>query len=156
MREYTAEEGFANIPPGLYVIHWKEHAGPGTSLAAVGVRDDGGRWLASTEWPSAVHLGWGGVAKAVYLDIDALLAMRAEHALMAQAFSDLCQDEAPDKVRVAYHRGHEDGYLQGVGHEREECARLVEAEFDEARMWENVKDGGTALAQAIRARTTTT
>lgn len=33
--------------PGLYLVHWKEG---GTSLAAVGIRNDGRRWLAPTNW----------------------------------------------------------------------------------------------------------
>jgi hypothetical protein len=40
---------FRNINPGLYTVYWKSG---GSSLAAVGVRANGGRWLAPINWTS--------------------------------------------------------------------------------------------------------
>jgi hypothetical protein len=40
---------FRNINPGLYTVYWKSG---GSSLAAVGVTQSGGRWLAPINWTS--------------------------------------------------------------------------------------------------------
>lgn len=40
----TYEHG---IEPGLYIIHWKSG---GSSKAAIGMNDDGTRWIAATNW----------------------------------------------------------------------------------------------------------
>jgi hypothetical protein len=45
---------------GLYRVHWKSG---GSSLAAIGVTDDGGRWLAPINWvkPSVAFTDWGSI-----------------------------------------------------------------------------------------------
>lgn len=47
---------------GLYRVYWKSG---GTSLAAIGVTDDGGRWLAPINWlkPSVVFTEWDRIDK---------------------------------------------------------------------------------------------
>lgn len=35
---------------GIYWLHWKAAHGGGESLAAVGQTEDGGRWMAPTNW----------------------------------------------------------------------------------------------------------
>lgn len=39
-----------NLPLGLYRLHWKKSCGGGSSLAAVGMKVDGGRWMAPINW----------------------------------------------------------------------------------------------------------
>lgn len=48
---------------GLYRVHWKQ--GRGSSLAAIGVTEDGGRWLAPINWvkPSAAFTEWDSVER---------------------------------------------------------------------------------------------
>lgn len=57
------KEDVAQLPVGLYVIHWKEG---GISLAAVGMGQDGDRWLAPTNWqaPAQGQKAWRMVEKA--------------------------------------------------------------------------------------------
>lgn len=43
---------------GLYVIYWKESAGGGSSLAAVGSDSAGRRWFAATNWISGPSFDW--------------------------------------------------------------------------------------------------
>lgn len=52
-RELAALIGFDldETPLGLYRIHW---VSGGTSLAAIGQTRDGGRWIAPTNWFSAI------------------------------------------------------------------------------------------------------
>ena len=53
------------LSPGLYRIWWSSG---GSSLAAVGMTHDGGRWIAPTNWqkPAAMtdHSSWSDVVKA--------------------------------------------------------------------------------------------
>src|ERR1700683_198033 len=50
----------SNVPPGLYWIHW---ASGGTSLASVGMKEDGQRWYAPTNWISVPSFDWSKVDK---------------------------------------------------------------------------------------------
>lgn len=40
------------VTSGLYKIEWKNSAGGGTSLAAIGRCEDGSPWIAPTNWLS--------------------------------------------------------------------------------------------------------
>ena len=55
---------FSKIPLGLYRIYWKDDPSR-PSLAAVGMRDDGSRWLAPTNWvaPSTNPDIWADVVR---------------------------------------------------------------------------------------------
>lgn len=50
----------STVVPGIYRIYWKDG---GESLAAVGVKKDGARWLAPTNWvePSDDIMNWMSV-----------------------------------------------------------------------------------------------
>ena len=54
------------LVPGLYVITWKRREGGGDSLAAVGVTEDGTRWLAPCDWvlPTECPEVWRMIAEA--------------------------------------------------------------------------------------------
>lgn len=44
---------YSRLTPGLYRLHWNPRCGGGSSLAAVGITPDGGRWMAPANWVSA-------------------------------------------------------------------------------------------------------
>lgn len=46
-----------SLPHGLYKIRWTQEAGGGESLAAVGSKYDGQRWLCCTNWTSSLDCG---------------------------------------------------------------------------------------------------
>lgn len=50
---------------GLYRIHWKEREGGGTSLAAIGILENGYRWIAPINWvhPSEKQDVWELIEK---------------------------------------------------------------------------------------------
>lgn len=50
-------EDVQKLRHGLYYILWTEDAGGGVSLAAVGSKHDGGRWLCCTNWTSNMDSG---------------------------------------------------------------------------------------------------
>lgn len=68
----TLEEA-NQLPHGLYRIQWKDGR---QSLAAVGSKYDGTRWLCCTNWVSAHGRGtdstddWHGVASAVMIECN--------------------------------------------------------------------------------------
>ncbi len=41
-----------SLKHGVYRVKWKEQAGGGTSVAAVGSKDNGDRWLCASNWTS--------------------------------------------------------------------------------------------------------
>ena len=51
---------------GIYRLHWKSG---GTSVASVGMIENGDKWMAPTNWvrPSENQLNWRDVEKAVFL-----------------------------------------------------------------------------------------
>jgi hypothetical protein len=53
------------LPLGLYRIHWKDE---GTALAAIGMKSDGRRWIAATNWVSPcedpMHELWTNIERA--------------------------------------------------------------------------------------------
>ncbi len=51
----------SSIAPGLYRLHWK--AGGGTSLASVGMKEDGQRWFAPTNWISVPSFDWAKIER---------------------------------------------------------------------------------------------
>ncbi len=55
-------ENEQKIKPGLYRVFWKEG---GSSLASVGMKADGGMWLAPTNWihPTENQSDWAMVAR---------------------------------------------------------------------------------------------
>ena len=57
------------LPPGIYRLHWKTY--DCTSIAAVGVTEDGDRWMAPTNWtsPTTNRAYWRMVKKADFLKI---------------------------------------------------------------------------------------
>jgi hypothetical protein len=56
----TNEEA-QNLDHGLYIIHWKEANGGGTSLASVGTDRAGRRWFAATNWIEVPSVEWSPV-----------------------------------------------------------------------------------------------
>ena len=67
-------EDARKLPLGLYRITWKADCGGGESLAAVGQRDNGERWLAPCNWSGVVlfSTAWGAVAYVELLEDAAL------------------------------------------------------------------------------------
>jgi len=49
IHEYRTEDDICNAPTGLYEIYW---ISGGSSLAGIGIADDGDRWIAPIDWPS--------------------------------------------------------------------------------------------------------
>lgn len=49
----------STIRPGLYKIYWKSG---GSSHAAVGIANNGDRWIAGTNWVENISTDWGDVA----------------------------------------------------------------------------------------------
>ena len=70
----TSEE-VQTLKHGLYLVHWKNG---GRSLAAVGSKYDGSRWICCTNWTSAEYQGtdshsqkiWNSVLKVGVIAID--------------------------------------------------------------------------------------
>jgi hypothetical protein len=58
------------LAPGLYLVYWKG-TGP-TSVAAIGVCEDGRNWLAPTNWvrPATDHLVWRQVERVKRISTD--------------------------------------------------------------------------------------
>ncbi|HET8688674.1 MAG TPA: hypothetical protein VFM18_18825 [Methanosarcina sp.] len=54
-----------SLPPALYRVYWKSG---GTSYAAVGIRDNGSRWLAPCNWiVPTVEPGWWRMVERIEL-----------------------------------------------------------------------------------------
>ena len=56
------------LPLGLYVVHWKSG---GTSLAAIGMKRDGDRWLAPVNWvfPTGEQHIWRTIEKLEHIEV---------------------------------------------------------------------------------------
>ncbi len=52
------------LPLGLYRVYWKEEHGGGSSLAAVGQKYSGARWLACVNWTCGADRQSPGTSKA--------------------------------------------------------------------------------------------
>lgn len=50
-----SETVFAGVDPGLYVLHWKSG---GSSLASVGMDENGKRWFATINWITVPSFNW--------------------------------------------------------------------------------------------------
>jgi hypothetical protein len=59
VKEMTREESLS-LRNGLYRIYWKKNEGGGTSLAAIGILENGYRWIAPINWvhPSEIQDVW--------------------------------------------------------------------------------------------------
>jgi hypothetical protein len=44
------KQEYNSLPLGLYRIFWKQSCGGGMSLAAIGMTENGSRWIAPTNW----------------------------------------------------------------------------------------------------------
>lgn len=60
----------ALVRHGLYVIHWKESEGGGTSLASVGSDCAGRRWFAATNWVSGPGFDWHAIKRVVRVHVS--------------------------------------------------------------------------------------
>lgn len=56
------------LPLALYVVHWKSG---GTTLASIGMTEDGGRWLAPVNWvfPTGRQGIWRKVEKVEQIEV---------------------------------------------------------------------------------------
>lgn len=57
------DEEVAKVGHGLYIIHWKESHGGGTSVAAVGTDRSGRRWFAATNWTVVPSFDWSRIER---------------------------------------------------------------------------------------------
>jgi hypothetical protein len=64
------------LPHGLYKVFWHDEQGGGMSLASVGSKHDGQRWICCANWTSALDQGtdafgvvWGAVEKVIPIQL---------------------------------------------------------------------------------------
>ena len=56
------------LPIGLYRVYWKEKHGGGSSLAVIGQKYSGARWLACANWTCGANTQSPGTSKAEVWD----------------------------------------------------------------------------------------
>lgn len=66
------------LPHGLYKIFWKGDMGGGVSLAAVGSKTDGQRWICCTNWTSLPGEGTDEKASLIWEYIERVERVEVE------------------------------------------------------------------------------